>query len=332
MKNGIRGIVLKNKIKTIFCMLFILFLLFCMLIRGSDALHYASIGLTIWFNKMIPTLFPFMMLSGILIKTGYSVKLAKLCYPFIGNLFQLSYDCVYIIIMGFLCGFPMGGAVIAQSLKAKRISQQEANLLLAFTNNIGPVYFFSFICVNCPLKSILFPALVMYLVPFLYGLLLRYTKYHFIPFSKQMEKNIYEKKETIFQAMDDSITSGIENITKLGGYMILFNLFNLIFAFPLFAISDLYRGLIACMLEISGGVIMLTQYPVYFPFIYIMLPIGGLSCIAQTYSITGALSLNMKEYLIHKLIQGIITFLLYAFFLFSFFDDSQNKKNIKNKK
>ena len=40
-----------------------------------------------------------------------------------------------------------------------------------------------------------------------------------------MEKNIYEKKETIFQAMDDSITSGIENITKLGGYMILFNLF-----------------------------------------------------------------------------------------------------------
>ena len=94
-------------------------------------------GLFTWCTRMIPSLFPFMVLSGILLRTGLSYRLSKLLYPILGTLFRLSPDCIYVIFMGFLCGFPMGANVIAESLSLNKISKREANLLLSFCNNKG---------------------------------------------------------------------------------------------------------------------------------------------------------------------------------------------------
>lgn len=288
-----------------------------MLFNSKDALYYAANGLNIWYEKMIPTLFPFMILSGILIKTGYSIKIAKLCYPVIGKMFSLSYDCVYIILMGFLCGFPMGAAMIAESIKYGRITKQEGNCLLAFTNNIEPVYFISFICLYCPYLPVIAAFLIMYLVPLVYGLIMRYTQYKEL---KCKNTKIFHNSDnkSLFKIIDDSIHDSIENITKLGGYMIFFNLLNLIFVHPMFCISDKYQGMIACLLEISGGVMQLKNYPQFFPDIYIILPIGEISCIAQTYSIIHNCGLNIRTYIYHKINQCIITVLIY-FFVFVFF-------------
>lgn len=42
----------------------------------------AANGLTLWFSKMIPALFPFMILSGLFLSTGFSNLLARLAAPF----------------------------------------------------------------------------------------------------------------------------------------------------------------------------------------------------------------------------------------------------------
>ena len=106
-----------------------------MLLNPEKSLNYALTGLQVWFNRMIPTLFPFMIISGILVKTGYSVNIARVFGLLFEKIYTLSYDCIYIIIMGMLCGFPMGAVIIADSLKNNRITLKEAELLLSFTNN-----------------------------------------------------------------------------------------------------------------------------------------------------------------------------------------------------
>ncbi len=310
--------ILKNKIKTCMVSVFFFVIIFLMLVDSKSSVFYASVGLMIWFDKMIPTLFPFMIISGVLIRTGYSRKIAALFYPVLGKLFSLSYDCIYIIIMGFLCGFPMGANVIADSIHVGKISKKEGALLLSFTNNIGPIYFISFVFVQCPLKNKVFCIFIMYMIPFLYGLILRYSIY------KSIEKpnKMYIKSKTcegnFFLALEEAISRGIESITKLGAFMIIFNLLNIIPHYPLFHFSTLIQKMIGCFLEISGGIMQLNREISLYPFVYMILPLGGLSCIVQTYSMIKNTKLSIIEYIMHKVIQTVITCVFYVF-SFSFF-------------
>lgn len=281
----------------------------------SDCLSLALNGLTLWFERMIPTLFPFMVLSGIMIRMNLTGSFVKLLNPILGRLFRLSPACIYGIVIGFLCGFPMGAHVTAQLYEQKQISKKEASLLLAFCNNIGPVYFLSFVIPTLSLKRILPFLAGMYGLPFLYGLFLRYVLY-----ADQLPKEaVYSRTQntsiSLMQALDESIFNSLYSIAKLGGYMIFFNLlfilpFLLSQALHLGAhLSTLLTGGMGCLLEITGGIgILGSRAPL---FVLCVLPFGGLSCIAQTYSMIKDTHLSLTEYVMHKMILTAITVFYY---------------------
>ncbi len=157
--------------------LLFLFLTACILTNPELSLAYASVGLELWFQKMIPTLLPFMILSGVMVRLRLTEKIAMLLYPVLGPVFQVRKNVVYCMMLGFLCGFPMGARVTADLYERQLITDREAEYLLAFCNNIGPVYFCSFVL---PLlgRRLCLPYLFgMYGIPLLYGLILRYTAY-----------------------------------------------------------------------------------------------------------------------------------------------------------
>ena len=100
--------------KVLFLCLFA-FLTTAMLLENEKALALSLTGLNLWFQKMIPTLLPFMILSGILIRMNLSDSFAHLFSPLFRPIFQLSDSCIYVLVIGFLCGFPMGARVTAES-------------------------------------------------------------------------------------------------------------------------------------------------------------------------------------------------------------------------
>ena len=150
----------------------------------------------------------------------------------------------------------------------------------------------------------------MYGLPFLYGILLRYTV-----FRKALNALYYGEikqdeiiKSDLLTALDDSVRAGISGISMLCGYMIIFNLLNIV---PHLFLPKLHKY-IAPILEITGGIMNDTTLSAVY--ILILLPFGGLSCIAQTNSILHGSNLSTKNYIWHKLILMGITGFYYGVF------------------
>lgn len=276
----------------------------------SRSLFYACNGLDLWFKKMIPTLFPFMVLSGIMIRMNLTDSFVKIVKPVLTPLFRVNGNCLYVLITGFLCGFPMGAVVISQLYERKKLTKPEAEFLLAFCNNIGPVYFLSF---AMPVIGITKPAAFlfgMYGIPLLYGLFLRYTVYRDKIILAPPPDGTVKAVNSFMQALDESVMASLTSITKLGGYMIFFNLLNIV---PDLFLKEnsFFRAVVSAFFEITGGLLNLKNKA---PIISLcMMTFGGLSCIAQTNSSLQTTDLSLKKYTFHKL---ILTALCAAYYLF----------------
>lgn len=278
------------------------------LLFPQKSLSYAARGLNLWFQNMIPTLFPFMVLSGIMIRMNLTDSFVRFLKPALSPVFNVNSDCLYTIIIGFLCGFPMGACVAGQLYRQKKITRGEAEFLLAFCNNIGPVYFISFVIPLIRLTRL--PALLigMYGIPFLYGTVLRYTVYRSLD-SEKGAARLLKASTPFLQALDESVTASLTSITKLGGYMILFNLMSLLPS--LLLKNQTLLAVSSALLEISGGLSLLGDKA---PLLSLsLLPFGGFSCIAQTYSMICDTDLSLKNYVLHKLVLTAVSFVYYSF-------------------
>ncbi len=312
--------------------LFIILIL-CILTNSGLSLSYASLGLELWFQKMIPTLLPFMILSGIMVRLKLTEKISMIAYPVIRPVFRVRKNVCYAMLMGFLCGFPMGAKVVDDLYSREMITKREAEYLLSFCNNIGPVYFCGFVLPLLGRKLVLPYLFGMYGIPLLYGLILRYSLFSDlgstackpgrspsgkaltacesprIPSGKALTACASARSmaltERLLEAVNSSIHASVQSSLMLGGYMILFNLLNLL--------PHLLAGQppvwIAPLLEITGGLSLLQDaMPLYS---LLVLSFGGISCIAQTYSCIGQSNLSISYYVIHKLVLTLLNALYY---------------------
>lgn len=298
---------------------FFIFIIVLILTHSDLSLKFALNGLNLWFQKMIPTLLPFMILSGIMVRLNLTEDFSSLLFPILSPLFRVSKNGIYCIIMGFLCGFPMGAKVITELYERGKIDRAEASYLLSFCNNIGPIYFMGFALPTMGLTGKLSVYLFgMYGLPLLYGLLLRYTIFrHSISHDRNKQTitpPIKSENNKLLYYIDDSIMAALNSITALGGYMIFFNLLNLI-PYALLSNSKLHALLpvINGCLEITGGLgTMKNSFPLMS---LILLPFGGISCIAQTYSIIRKTDLSIQTYVTHKSVLTVISAFYYFWVL-----------------
>lgn len=284
-----------------------LYLTILLLRYPALSLQYASTGLILWFRKMIPTLLPFMILSGIMISMNLTARFVRLLHPVLHFFYGTTPNGSYILLMGFLCGFPMGARIAGELRRKGLISRKEAESLLAFCNNIGPIYFLSFVVSTLSLKRPALPFLLMYGIPLVYGMVLMWVSRKKEAFTEPPEAEKHAP-EGLLTAIDSSILSGLLGIGRLGGYMVFFNLLNILFV-PFTHLPSFLLHLYQCLLEITSGIAGCGNVHPYL--VLILLPFGGFSCIAQTYSMIRGADLSIRPYLFHKLIQTGLTAVCY---------------------
>lgn len=289
-----------------------LYLIFLMLRYPALSLEYASTGLTLWFTKMVPTLLPFMILSGIMIRMNLTERFVGLLHPLLHRIYGTSRNGSYTIIMGFLCGFPMGARIVGELYEQHKLSREESALLLSFCNNIGPIYFLSYVVPTLGIDKPGRPFLLMYGIPLLYGFLLMRIR----PWMTRKVSSCENHPEarslqarqpgscSLLAAIDASVLSGLIGIARLGGYMVFFNLLTIVFQ-PFQHVNTNILNIYRCLLEITSGIDCSGRSINYA--ILILLPFGGFSCIAQTYSMIRQTDLSLRPYVYHKTVQTAVT-------------------------
>lgn len=115
-------------------------LLGALLMNASAAAGACREALRVCAGLLVPSLFPFFVLSGFLNRLGLPGLLGRLCAPAASRLFGVSGAGASAFLIGLLGGYPTGASYIADMARSGSVSRGEAERLLAFCNNSGPAF------------------------------------------------------------------------------------------------------------------------------------------------------------------------------------------------
>ena len=135
-------------------MLLSLFLFFLLFFNTENFLLLCRESILLWYDKLLPTLFPAMIASNLIL------------YHLQGK----SKFEKYVIPIGFLAGFPMGSYLVGKLTKENKISESKGSWLLSFCNNIGPVFFINIFLQPVSAKNKITAFAIFYGIPLLYRL------------------------------------------------------------------------------------------------------------------------------------------------------------------
>ncbi len=308
---------MKKKLLFLYILIFVIYILFF----PKSAVTAAANGLILWYERVLPSLLPFAILSNILIYSGFTEYLVKLFYPFLRLILPTSRNGSFVLLSGFLFGFPMGSKNCAEMLKCGQLEYIEANILFMVTNNISPVFISGYIlCQELQMPSLIFLSyLVLFLPPIITGrILFAIVQRRRKTLARQNSKNIstYKKpasgSQINFKIIDAGIMNGFETLTRLGGYIMLFSMISSMFR--LLPLPETTKLMLTGLTEITNGIKAASQSPLTPACRYLLAmtftAFGGCSGLAQTSSMIKGTGLSIKKYGIFKLLMTLITAVL----------------------
>ena len=282
-----------NTITIIFAMLGLLVLI----LDSQSAIQGAAQGLELCLRTVIPSLFPFFYLSGIVSKhlTGKSTKVLK---P-IGRICGVPAGCEPILLIGWLGGYPVGAQIVTQAYKNKNITQNDAQRMLSFCNQPGPAFIFAVI--GTVFQSVS-KAFIIWIIIILSALITAVI----LP-GKSKEKCMIEIKNT-----SDPFQAALRSICYVCGWVILFRVFIVILSrWLLWSLPIAIQTIFVGMLELTNGCMglhVISNDAMRMIIGAFMLSFGGLCVGLQTRSIISPLS--CKKYFGGKAFQSLIAVIL----------------------
>lgn len=300
--------------KRFFSALALLSLIFFLLLFPQNALKAARDGLLLWYQNLLPVLFPFMILSNLMIRTDMISALLKYIHPLFHLIWGTSIHGSYAILAGYLFGYPMGAKVVNDLQKEHFLSDAEAEYLIGFVNNLSPAFLITYLVhENLQSPHLLLPTLgILYGAPLVTSMLYA-PKYRPILNKSPQQKNKASKVPLSLELIDACIFDGIINITRLGAYILLFSLITA--AFRLLPVENIWLHCIlnGCI-EITTGIQTTCQAPLAFISKYISLmalcSFGGLCALMQTLSVYPLKDSALHHYLTSKAITVCLSILM----------------------
>lgn len=298
------------------------------LIFPSDIISQGQNAVELAFFRVIPSLFPFFVLSSLIISLGISTEISKFFGFFLNKIFKTSNCSPYIL--GIIGGYPIGFKSVVELYSQKNISKKQAEDMICFCNNAGPAFIIGFVGVFLfNNKNIGYILLSGHLISsIILGLI--FSKKHTT--QEISHKKIYN--EPFYEVFIKSVNSSFSSILTVCGYIIFFSVFaEILMKFHVFKtiafifspvlsylnISDNeFISILIGMIEMTSGINYLSQTQAHIVSKIIissfLLAFSGLSIHFQTLNFNT--DLNLSKYyiarILHSIFSPIISIILYS--------------------
>ncbi|MEG2119654.1 MAG: nucleoside recognition domain-containing protein, partial [Pseudoflavonifractor sp.] len=104
------------------------------------SMQAARDGLALCYNVIIPSLFPFFVLSSLVVGLGLASYLGRALEGIMRPLFNVGGACASAVVLGFIGGYPVGAKTAISLYESGMCTKTETERLLAFCNNSGPAF------------------------------------------------------------------------------------------------------------------------------------------------------------------------------------------------
>lgn len=310
---------MKTKYKNIIIIICSLFFLVNLIIYRNLVFDTVGFSLNIWITSLLPALFPFFIVSDILINYDVIKYFPKVIRNSIKYLFNVSDNGLVIILLSMLSGFPSNARNIKNMYLDKKITKEEGEHLLYFTHFSNPMFILGTIPLILNSNKISKYILIShYLANIILGICLK--KYNRVNDSNN--SNYKEDKHNFGLVLTTSIRKSLDSVLGILGTLTVFLIISTLLI-NFFNLDNTSSLLIKSILELTSGLKELGSYNLLNKHLLIIssciLSFGGLSVHMQVINELVDTDISYKNYFIGRILQVVLSLgISYLISLFAF--------------
>ena len=271
-----------------------------LILDGKTAIHSAREGVELCLRTVVPSLFPFFVLSGIISSyfTGQKIPLLKpLC-----RFCRIPAGSESLLLIGLIGGYPVGAQLITQAVTSGNLSYKDGVRMLGFCSNAGPAFLFGMLSPLFAEKWLLW---LLWGVQIGSALLTGFL----LPGGTVLGAKIQKSKQLTFT---EALQAAIRVMASVCGWVILFRI---VIGFGDYWLLCYLPGAVKIalsgLLELSNGCVLLAEIPnsnMRFLLAGVFLSFGGICVAMQTQSVTKVTGIGW--YFPGKVIQSLLALFL----------------------
>ena len=339
---GIKNTVNKKILKLIniqtYLPFVIVIVIVCLVLFPNKVIEAAKSGIKLWGLVVFPSLFPFFILTDLLNNTNLIEKLGKTIEPFMRPIFGVPGCASFAFILGIVSGYPTGAKITADMFDKKYINKNDAERMLGFCNNSGPL----FITAAISAGMLHMPQIGIFLLSchiiggLITGILLnlfnnkKHIQANIIELMQSSHKNNCFVSKSFGTILGEAVSKSIVILLNIGGYIIFFSVLIqiIISSGVLIPISNLlsnlfslnteiFSSMLCGLIEITTGISKLSNLDINIlikiSLISFLCGWAGFSIHCQVSSVISGRGIRLTKYFIGKGLHGFISAILTYF-------------------
>lgn len=310
----------------------------------AASLEAAREGMDLFFRVVFPSLFPFFVLSDIMLGLGVVHFIGILFTPLMRPLFNVPGEGAFALSMGLAAGYPMDAVITAKFRRQQMCTRVEGERMLAFTNTADPLFIWGAVAAGMfALPGIgNAMALAHYLGALVVGLVFRFygakskgsmaaepVRYGNL-LARAIKALMDARREDgrhFGQMLGDAVTDSVKTLLMICGFIMLFSTIVKIISavglyrfiawpfevtMPLFGIDKgLVPSLVAGFFEIDLGAVAAAQAPGHLgqriAVAGAIIAWSGLSVHAQVASVLSGTDIRMAPYAVARVLHALLS-------------------------
>ncbi len=289
----------------------------------QPALAAAKTALSLWWDILLPTLFPFFASATLMERTGALHMLANLLHP-LSKRACISRYALPMLLLGGISGYPSGARLCGMLQRSGNVSGDEAERLGTLCNLCSPMFLMGAVAGGMFSNMKLFLPLAVSHYGSALIIAVAVSVLRPIRFAEPPTRLTRPSQEPLYRVLPLSITDGMADMLKVGGSVVFFLVLAAVLkemkilsvlGAPIDAAFDAVKGdspaqgILLGVLEMTGGchLISETGMPILsaVPICSFLISFGGLSIMVQAMAFVEFR--HPMRYLGIKLMQGLLS-------------------------